>query len=405
MRGFSMLLCAAFIVAGCGGGGGSSAPATPPPATTTTGANVMPVTVDAGPADTVNVPFVSVTICSPGSAADCRTIDHVIVDTGSSGLRVLASALPAGLDLPQQTDDGGNPLVECMQFADGYSWGPVKSADVRLGGELISSLTIQIIGSPDFTAVPAGCSSTGIAENTVQAFGGNGILGVGLFRTDCGDACTQTPAPSGVYYGCSGGGCSPATVALTKQIANPVALLATDNNGVALTLPLIDAAGAETVGGSLVLGIGTQGNNALGSAKIFRTDATSGTLVTRFNGRDYTSFIDSGSNAFFFSDGLTPLCFGGAAKGFYCPLATQQLTASMMAYTGAVPVDFSVANANILLAANPGHAALNNLAGPTGVTLGLQTFDWGLSFFYGRTVFTALENAATPAGNGPFFAY
>ena len=45
------------------------------------------------------------------------------------------------------------------------------------------------------------------------------------------------------------------------------------------------------------------------------------------------------------------------------------------------------------------------MAGPAELTLGLQTFDRGLPFFYGRTVYTALENAATPAGKGPFFAY
>lgn len=400
MRTLAILSCAAFALAGCGGGG--SAPATSPPTTTV---NVMPVTVDAGPASSVNVPFVSVTLCTPGSTVDCRTIDHVIVDTGSSGLRILSSALPAGLNLPQQTDDGGNPLVECMQFADGYSWGPVKRADVRLGGESIASLAIQVIGSAEFPTIPASCSSAGVAENTVQAFGGNGVLGVGLFESDCGKVCAQSPAPSGVYYNCSARGCSPVTVAISKQITNPVALLATDNNGVVLTLPSLDPAGAETVSGSLVFGIGTRGNNALGSARIFKADATSGTLVTRFNGRDYTSFIDSGSNAFFFSDGLTPLCFGGSAKGFYCPLVTQQLTASMMADADAVTVDFSVANANVLLTANLSHVAFDNLAGPTGMMLGLQTFDWGLSFFYGRTVFTALENRSTPGGAGPFFAY
>ena len=32
-------------------------------------------------------------------------------------------------------------------------------------------------------------------------------------------------------------------------------------------------------------------------------------------------------------------------------------------------------------------------------------FDWGLPFFYGRTVFTAIEGAATPGGAGPYWAY
>jgi hypothetical protein len=28
-----------------------------------------------------------------------------------------------------------------------------------------------------------------------------------------------------------------------------------------------------------------------------------------------------------------------------------------------------------------------------------------LSFFYGRNVFTAIENMSTPGGTGPYFAY
>jgi len=45
---------------------------------------------------------------------------------------------------------------------------------------------------------------------------------------------------------------------------------------------------------------------------------------------------------------------------------------------------FSIADANSLSAT---FAAFNNLGGPS--TAG--TFDWGLPFFYGRSVYTALE--------------
>ena len=32
-------------------------------------------------------------------------------------------------------------------------------------------------------------------------------------------------------------------------------------------------------------------------------------------------------------------------------------------------------------------------------------FLFGVPFFYGRTVFTALDGATTPGGTGPYFAY
>src|ERR1035438_2125237 len=56
-----------------------------------TTSNVAPIVVDAGPAPqtfiTVNVAFVTVTVCVPGTST-CQNIDHVLVDTGSSRPRL-----------------------------------------------------------------------------------------------------------------------------------------------------------------------------------------------------------------------------------------------------------------------------------------------------------------------------
>jgi hypothetical protein len=32
-------------------------------------------------------------------------------------------------------------------------------------------------------------------------------------------------------------------------------------------------------------------------------------------------------------------------------------------------------------------------------------FDWGLSFFFGRSVYTAIEGRSTSRATGPFFAH
>jgi hypothetical protein len=34
-----------------------------------------------------------------------------------------------------------------------------------------------------------------------------------------------------------------------------------------------------------------------------------------------------------------------------------------------------------------------------------DTFDWGLPFYYGRTVYSAIENATTSVGTGPYVAF
>lgn len=394
MRGWALTIALVLGTAGCGGGGGGDSSVASDP--TPSAQNVLPISVDAGPANTVNTPYVSVTICTPGGS-NCQTIDHVILDTASTGLRIMSAVLSPSLALTQQTSSNGSPLVECMQFVDGYTWGPVKMADVRLGGKSLNSLSIQVIGDPGFTNVPGSCSSTGPAENTVQAFGGNGILGVGAFQQDCGSACAQAAIP-GTYYACAGAACQVIALDLALQIQNPVGLLASDNNGVVIDLPAVAATGAATANGLLILGIGTQANNALGNAVIFALDPSTGTLTTVFNGQSYTrSFIDSGSNAIFFPDGATTVC----SSGFYCPASPQQLTATNLGTNGSSgTVNFSVANAAGLLSS--GNTAFNNLAAPPS---GSPGFDWGLPFHFGRRVFTAIEGRSSAGISGPYVAY
>ena len=382
-----------IVLHGCGGGGGGGGSGTPVSVPIAKN-NVLPIIVDAGPANTVNVPFVSVTICSPGSS-NCQTIDHIIVDTGSSGLRVMASELSSSLVLPQVNAGNGNPLVECTKFADGYTWGPVRAADVTLAGHTLSSLSIQVIGDASFTSVPSSCSSSGPSRNTVQTFGAKGILGVGPFLQDCGTACAQS-AYSGAYYSCSGSSCQSVAVSLSNQIQNPVGKLSSDNNGVLIELPAIGATGATTVSGSLILGIGTQANNSLGSASVYALDPALGTFTTAFNGQNLYGFVDSGSNGLFFSYATT-----SCVSGFYCPPSTLSLSATNTG-TNSVSgvINFNVANADSLV--STGNRAFNNLAGSF---FGLPLFDWGLPFHFGRRVFTAIEGRSTPGGTGPYVAY
>jgi hypothetical protein len=393
-------LLLAATLAGCGGGGGGGGSSSTPAPTPTQ--NVQPVIVDAGPAGYPNILFVSVTVCAPGGTTNCQTIDHVQVDTGSSGLRLFSSVLSPALSLRQETDASGNPLVACAQFADGYSWGPVKVADIHIAGEQASSVPVQIIGDPGFPAIPSSCSSSGPPENDVASFGANGLLGLGVFVQDCGPGCVQSAIP-GRYYSCPASGCKPVQVALVQQLQNPVALFSGDNNGVVIVLPSIAAAGVATVNGSLIFGIGTQANNGVSGYTILAVDANTGNLTTIFNNQPFAdSYIDTGSNGFFFGTNAFALC-AGALGDFYCPPAPQNLAATMKGTNGATsPVSFSVGNALQLITGNPSYNAFNNLAGTNSDP---SSFAWGLPFFYGRTVFTAIEGKNTPSGAGPYVAF
>lgn len=376
----------------CTGSGGTASAST---ALSVNAANVLAMTVDRGPeGNSFNQPFVSVTVCVPGSAS-CRTIDRVLVDTGSDGLRLMASALGPGLALPAVTTAAGAPVGECAQFASGFAFGSVRRADVRLAGESAAAIPVQLIGDPGgaYASVPFACSSTGANIGTVAALGANGILGVGTSTQDCGPVCAATAAP-GIYYACSASGCTGTVLPLESQLVNPVTAFALDNNGVALALPAVPLGGSSALTGTLTFGIGTQANNQMGAAVVYATDDR-GQFTTIYKGVSYpSSFIDSGSNGIFFNDTSLPLC-----SSFYCPSSPLALSAVNLSPNGATgSVSFFVENLQPL---NAGAVGLH-----AGGTAGLpRTFDWGLPFFFGRTVFVGIAGARTPKGKGPFWAY
>jgi hypothetical protein len=383
--GFSGL---AFVSCG-GGGGGASVVSTPAPPTTAS--NVVSVVVDGGPNNSsVNTLFTTVTVCVPGSTTSCQTIDHIQVDTGSNG----------------------NSLVECTQFVDGYSWGPVALADIQVGEETATSVPIQVIGGSTF-AVDPNCSNKGTAEDTVAAFGANGILGVGVFEQDCGPGCapstTVDNSANSYYYSCSAAACAGTTVPLTSQVLNPVRLFATDNDGSILDLPSVAAPGAATLTGSLIFGIDTQSNNASGSETILTLDGN-GDFTTVFNSQTLTqSFIDSGTNGTFFDDTALALCANTNFTGFYCPAGPQSFTATLTGTNNTTITEmFTVDNAQTLATSDPTFSVLPTLAGTFSSASNLNTsntFDWGLPFFYGRRVATAIENQQTAVGTGPYVAF
>jgi hypothetical protein len=371
-----------------------------------TGPNVLDVIVDPGPpglnSPYINGLFATATICDPGTS-NCQTIDHLLVDTGSVGVRVIESLLT--LSLPNVTNASGQNLAECAPFVDSSAWGPLKTADVRIGSNTAAGLTIQLVGENTYP-LPTSCAGTGPASIDVQTLGANGFLGVGVFLQDCGTGCAlsaRSPANPGAYYACSTptGGCAVASVPTSLQVSHPVAAFPADNNGVIIQLPCVSASGAPSVPGQLIFGIGTQSNNGLGSAAVFTLDAY-GDASTTFpiGGTAYTSFIDSGSNGIFFLDSATsklPQCTDAGNTQWYCPSSTTNLSATLAGATGGTArVNFSVGNA----ARVPVSASAFYMAGPMP-----GYFDWGLPFFFGRAVYTAIENQSTPAGVGPYVAF
>jgi hypothetical protein len=409
------LALVAVLCAACGGGGGSP-PATGASADASTGSstappvagnNVVAITVDAGPEGTgynANRLYAEVTICQPGSTSACQTIDHVLVDTGSVGLRVLSSAIPAGLNLVAQTGNAGLPLLSCAQFVDNtFAWGPVVTADVALGAKRASAVPVQVIADPAYNKLQGACSTTGNALTSAAILGAKGILGVGLFQQDCGQRCTTTLA-NGYYYTCSGAACLTATrstASIAQQIKNPVPLFATDNNGLVIDLPSVSNSGATSVIGSMIFGVGTQSNNQVSGSTLLMTNA-SGNITTVFAGRQLTdSFLDTGSNGLYFDSSTIVGCTGNAI-GFYCPASLTALSATLSGTNGlSIPVTFAIDNA-LNLFAGVSNIVLPTLSGTIGSS---RTFDWGLPFFLGRRVAFGIEGQPSALGTGPYYAF
>jgi hypothetical protein len=375
--------------------------------------NVETLIVDAGPPaalPAINAAYISVTVCPPGMTTGCATIDHIQVDTGSTGLRIISSVLTqAGVTLPPETS-GGTPLAECFQFVDGTVWGGLAVADIKLpvSGESASSVNVQIIadpGSPYALHKPTDC--TGVPNNSVAAFGANGLLGVGPFIDDCnstGPCPMPTPATgpqSVIYYSCpSPSTCVDATATVAQQLPNPATMF-TDHNGVIVELPAIGTAGCSNTrcSGSLVFGIGTQTNNGLGSAIVLPEDGVTGYITATYKGVAYTnSYLDAGSNGNFLTDSSLTKCVSPSPNvGFYCQNPAVNESATLTGSNATTQTaSFTVGDADTI---PTGYTSFADLAGTNPDPKG---FDLGLSFFYGRNVFTAFE---VPPSTAPYFAY
>ena len=431
-----------LLLTGCGGGGSSSAvsagattPAStqtsPPPPVATL--NTAALTLDGGPAalqaggggfSAFNTPYVSITLCAPGAPGDCQTIDHVILDTGSVGLRILATALNDSFlsTLPLETDASRNAVGECYQYVNSYAFGSVRTADFSIAGEAVGAMPMQVISdSGAFATPPSSCSDGGGTQiQTLQDLGANGILGVGTTTTDCGSYCTADGASAAaIYYDCPAAGCGAIigraanTSAPFQQLPNPVAAFLSDNNGVIITLPAVAQGGVPTLTGLVTFGIGTQADNALSATHVLPVTTSAdrlgpGVLTATYKGSPLTqSFLDSGSTDYEFIDTSLNPCTEADLIAYYCPVTPMLLSPTLTAEDG------STASAAFELYSPLNVPDSSSVAPGLGVNPTLivpplpfaNSFDFGLPFFFGRSIYTAIEGRPAGGVQGPYVAF
>jgi hypothetical protein len=203
-----------------------------------------------------------------------------------------------------------------------------------------------------------------------------------------------------MYYSCIGSFCSATTVPLRNQVQNPVSLLPLDNNGFTVQFPLVPLGGLPSVNGNLILGIGTRSNNTPPAGiTVYPADPTSGEFITKFNGTTYSdSFIDSGSNGLFFNQSALS-ALTTCDVDWFCASPTLNLSATTKGYTGSASgvVSFQIGDADALF--HTSNKVFIELGGTD------TSFDWGLPFFLGRSVYIGIDGQTSSLGTGPYWAY
>jgi len=416
-------VAAAVLLAACGGAKNSAGSSSELPQ----GGNVLSVSVngDSGalcsPATGYpNEPCVSLDICQPGSS-NCVTVPDVLLDTGSVGLRLFQQVL-GNLALPAVSVNG-QPLAECVQYGDGSGdWGPIETAVVQLGNDSAGSMPIQVIDSTYTGSSNCGNNSSNCQlspatpvclDVSPEGVGFNGILGVGLWEQDCGSACDLALGTNGNnpgwYYTCEGSSCSQAVVPLEQQVQNPVRHLQSNNNGLILTFESVPAGGLDSASGVVVFGIGSQANNGAGPAVQSYALDQNGDFRTIFAGNTYDAIVDTGSNGLFFpSAGVSsqvPFCTASQVTTWYCPPTTVSLSATNGGFGNSAnsTVAFQIANFETSLQAQPKLSVFPDIGGSPLSSTG--PFDWGLPFFFGRSIYICIENQSCLNATGPFIAY
>ncbi len=396
--------------------------------------NAVQVNIDLGPDGNLpNGIYMTVTVCEPGGS-NCLAVPNVLVDTGSTGLRVLASQLE-GLALPSISNASGEPLYECAEFGSlTYTWGPVQLATVQLTGETASQVPaseggttnsgvpIQVILDGQQAPANTPCASVGgAAENSQETLNANGILGIGSAPQDCTVAgSNECATPEGVdqvspypYLFCDAT-CETTPVPLQYQVWNPVAAFSSsDTNGVLLDLPGVALSGAPNLYGTLTFGNNTQANNSIpDTATVYELDGQGQFPTVTFDNVDYTDagFLDSGSNAYYVSDPATLTAATGIAtsvcadNSFYCPASPLGLSVTLIGSSGTSGIaTLYINNADSLLSECAGCIAFDSLAAPSGASPASDFWDLGLPFFFGKQVFVGI--AGGPAYPNGYWAF
>jgi hypothetical protein len=285
--------------------------------------NEVPISIGSGMNGYgINTMYVSITLCKDQTGTNCQTIDNIILDTGSFGLKINKSALPesfiASLTRVKTTND--ETVYACNTFGSGYVFASEHYAVLQLAGDYSDNVIVQIIENSPTAEIPDSCLAKGPFDN-FEDFGANGIIGVNPALTLSNNTILlYRKDTNGIY------------VALTESEANsvpilnqnPLTSLHYNNNGFVIQIPPTLTNTNTNIHGNLVLGINTNVNNMItkntnlivASESSLSTVCNSGCFYSKIENPESTipAVFDSGTNSWVFISNNIPLCSYG-----YCP--------------------------------------------------------------------------------------
>ncbi|MGN4154908.1 DUF3443 family protein [Burkholderia gladioli] len=380
--------------------------------------NVQPVRVDRSTVQTAtlfsqsgnNRLLTSVTLCSDSTEKNCQTIDNIVVDTGSVGLKVYNYAVAdGGASLADERDAEGNLIGICARYASGYAWGRMKVVTLKMAGETARNLPIAVInGAPVSSSdsvvdlnslqVPSQCSTVNGVSQIRKFRDSNGILGVGTPFSDCGDCAVSTN-----YFSCaSSGSCLPTFLPSHMQTTQPVASFTADNNGLIIQLPNVDNFSVVPIVGQMIFGIGTQSNNQAVGVTAFSLNSAGRGLIA-MNGAISHVLVDSGTSVYEFQSGMSV-----NTNKFYAPSAATRVSATLsgvdstgLGQNNQGSINFDVIDPASAIAARA--VAIGGIATPLADANAAVVL--GLPFFFGKRLYFGINGRNSSLGTGPLVAF
>lgn len=325
-----------IIIISCSSGSGGNATSTP---------NQVPISIGSGlNGDGINTMYISLTVCANNSGTNCQTVDNIILDTGSFGVKINKSALPESfvLSLPRVTTNAGNEVYACNTFGSGYVFADEHYAVLNLAGTMTSNVILQAIENSPTAEIPDSCTAKGPFDDFAN-FGANGIIGINPAITLGNSSLLLYKNINGIY--------EPLTNAEESGLPvlnqNPLPSLATNNNGFVVSIPPVSQNTNTNVNGTLILGINTENNNKI-TAQTNLVVASESDLSVVCNSACFYSKItnpestipavfDSGTNGWVFMSNTLPQCDYG-----YCPESPTIWTSSVYSYDFAANESYTI---------------------------------------------------------------